>query len=270
LIGYLLASRQESNYRVTHNGFVNIFANPDYWMKGFACYVMTKRKTKEKSQHQSKVQPIKSRAITAGYRQRDMRIDTLRGLLLIVMTIDHFNSPIAKVTYQTFGYVSVAEGFFFLSAYVFSIVYAKQAQNLSMLAIASVKRAYLLYRYHIALIVTVFLLAMVFPLFQKAWVFMVGEVLIEQTFAAFIQGLIFINQPVFMDILPMYCVFVLISPFILAGFSRGWIAQVFVVSFAFWVNRLIRWIGLPVFSRGAEPDTLTGFPGSSFGLAVCI
>jgi len=49
---------------------------------------------------------------------RDRRIDTLRGMLLIIMTVDHLGGWLTVITGQSLGYVSAAEGFIFLSGFV--------------------------------------------------------------------------------------------------------------------------------------------------------
>ena len=58
--------------------------------------------------------------------QRDLRIDTLRGLMLVIMMVTHirwFAIPTAWTTYQPIGFVTAAEGFVFLSGLVAGIVY---------------------------------------------------------------------------------------------------------------------------------------------------
>src|SRR6266850_5514249 len=61
--------------------------------------------------------------------KRDRRLDALRGLMLVIITIDHLPSAFAAFTYQSLGFVSAAEGFVFLSGYVAGMVYAPFAVN---------------------------------------------------------------------------------------------------------------------------------------------
>jgi hypothetical protein len=62
------------------------------------------------------------------FSQRSKLIDFLRGLCLVVITIDHLpHDPFEKFTWQTFGFVSAAEGFVFLSGLVSGIVYGRVA-----------------------------------------------------------------------------------------------------------------------------------------------
>jgi hypothetical protein len=58
-------------------------------------------------------------------RGRDVRIDALRGLMLAVMTMDHFPSLFLDYTYGSLGYVTMAEGFIFLSGLVAGRVYTR-------------------------------------------------------------------------------------------------------------------------------------------------
>jgi len=45
--------------------------------------------------------------------KRDRRLDALRGLMLVIITIDHLPSAFAAFTYQSLGFVSAAEGLCF-------------------------------------------------------------------------------------------------------------------------------------------------------------
>jgi OpgC protein len=57
---------------------------------------------------------------------RDTRIDTLRGLFLVLMTFDHLPyHPLLRLTMQSLGFVSAAEGFVFVSGLVSAGVYGR-------------------------------------------------------------------------------------------------------------------------------------------------
>src|SRR5262249_49152159 len=57
---------------------------------------------------------------------RDSRVDALRGLMLVVMTLDHLPAhPLLRLTKQSLGFVSAAEGFVFLSDMVSAWTYGK-------------------------------------------------------------------------------------------------------------------------------------------------
>lgn len=50
--------------------------------------------------------------------QRQPELDALRGLMLILMTLAHLPTQAQVVTNQQLGFISEAEGFIFLSAFL--------------------------------------------------------------------------------------------------------------------------------------------------------
>jgi peptidoglycan/LPS O-acetylase OafA/YrhL len=50
--------------------------------------------------------------------QRITALDSIRGILLAWMAIDHWGGPISAQLYQRLGFWTAAEGFFFISGYV--------------------------------------------------------------------------------------------------------------------------------------------------------
>ncbi|RJS93382.1 OpgC domain-containing protein [Salinisphaera sp. Q1T1-3] len=61
--------------------------------------------------------PTRARSDARGRAIHDQRVDTLRGLMLVIMTIDHLG-PLSRFTMEPFGFVSAAWGFVFLSGYM--------------------------------------------------------------------------------------------------------------------------------------------------------
>ena len=55
---------------------------------------------------------------------RRWEIDALRGLMLVLMTVTHLPTRLSDPLGQPFGFVSAAEGFVLLSAYMAARVYA--------------------------------------------------------------------------------------------------------------------------------------------------
>lgn len=73
--------------------------------------------------------------------RRDLRLDFLRGLFLVYMIIYHFHRAwLIRFTYESFGTVSSAEGFVFLSGMVVGLVYLPILKNQGMRAM--VKRVW--------------------------------------------------------------------------------------------------------------------------------
>ena len=59
--------------------------------------------------------------------ERQWELDALRGLMLVLMTITHLPTRLAYPLGQPFGFVSAAEGFVLLSAYMAGRVYSAKA-----------------------------------------------------------------------------------------------------------------------------------------------
>ena len=57
---------------------------------------------------------------------RDIRFDSLRGLLLVSMAINHLPSDLRVITDEGVGIVSSAEGFVFLSGVLAGFVYTRR------------------------------------------------------------------------------------------------------------------------------------------------
>src|ERR1039458_6025962 len=147
---------------------------------------------------------------------RDPRIDTLRGLFLVVMMVDHLpQHPLLHFTVQSFGFVSAAEGFVFVSGFVCAWVYGRilVKDGEAALRRRAWHRARDIYLTLLVLYTLVLLgglwggrqIASRFPDFWTGWW----------------HGALLIFQPPFFGILPMYVVFLLLTPFLLEQMTRG-------------------------------------------------
>ena len=56
---------------------------------------------------------------------RDLRLDTIRGVMLLIMAINHLPWAKTPITGEPFGFVSAAEGFVFLSGLVCAMAYGR-------------------------------------------------------------------------------------------------------------------------------------------------
>ncbi len=166
--------------------------------------------------------------------KRDKRVDSLRGLFLVIMTLDHFNGILSKVTYETFGYVSAAEGFIFLSGYVFTIVYIKYAEFPTILISHSLKRAWLVYKYHFVIISIIFLTYLFIPIYNETWSEWLCPNQVDP-YLCLIYTTMLLHYPALLDILPIYVLYILFSPLILILFFRGYIWPVLFISISIWV-----------------------------------
>jgi hypothetical protein len=164
---------------------------------------------------------------------RDLRLDTLRGIFLVLMTIDHIGGKIIAFTYEPFGFVSAAAGFVILSGYMYAFTTRNTASNRRALMVQSWVRAARLYRYHVALFAILVLLTLISPLHRAylANALYPGDM---TPLDAILYGVALLHQPLQMGLLPMYLLLSLLSPALLMAFRREWYAPIFIASLAFW------------------------------------
>jgi hypothetical protein len=168
---------------------------------------------------------------------RDLRLDTLRGMLLVGMTANHLPSLFRVLSDQSLGIFAAAEGFIFLSGLLAGWVYTRRllAQGSAALHEAASRRATLIYRWHVisflGCLVIVQLGQYVFGFcsMTSPQLFYVHPVL------AVVLGLALLHQPGLLDILPMYCAFVLMLPWALRALQAGRRAWVLGISGAVWL-----------------------------------
>ena len=158
---------------------------------------------------------------------RRTEIDALRGLMLVWMVCTHLPTFLPDYTNQPFGFVSASEGFIFLSALFTGRIYFRMAERDGYPAMRHklFLRTLRLYGYHALLLVFAFVVAV--PIAASGtrpqlhnlldFYFMVGP---KQ---AIIEAFLLIYRPPLLDILPMYIIFLLITPAALTLARRiGW------------------------------------------------
>jgi hypothetical protein len=162
--------------------------------------------------------------------ERDPRVDALRGLFLIIMMVDHLPyHPLLGFSRQSFGFVSAAEGFVFLSgmmsAWVCGRILANQGQ--AALRRRAWHRARDIYLTHLLL----YTMALVGGL--------MGGWQIANQFASFWRawwhGALLIYQPPLFGILPMYVAFLLLTPLLLQQMARGRARLIWAASIVLWL-----------------------------------
>ena len=158
--------------------------------------------------------------------ERQTELDWLRGLMLVLMTITHMPTWFSNQLGQPFGFVSAAEGFVFLSAYLVGSVYMRTAHTRGYAAMrrAIWRRALKVYAAHAGLLL--FLLWLLVPIALHRGAHSVTDLAsfyIAHPHLALACGLLLAYNPPLLDILPMYVLFLLVSPFVLEhGTRRGW------------------------------------------------
>ena len=168
---------------------------------------------------------------------RQWELDAMRGLMLVLMTLTHLPTRLADPLGQPFGYVSAAEGFVLLSAYMAGRVYSAKAdrQGTEAMKTAFFNRAVKLYVCQLALVVFAFtaVAGMGLALREGAVTDLLAFFLERPVVATLSAGLL-LYSPALLDILPIYIVFMLVSPLVLLhGMERGW-STVMAVSLVLW------------------------------------
>jgi hypothetical protein len=138
---------------------------------------------------------------------RDKRYDGLRGLFLIIMCIDHFQSPLMYLTHQTFGFIDAAYGFVIMSGFIAGMVYGRKYVD-RRLRSRLFDRSVLIYRYHIIIFLFFLFIISVFRFYMEFWSPNVPD-FSANPYLALIKGLFLLYQPHPLDVLPMYVLFVL-------------------------------------------------------------
>ncbi|MGB7758000.1 MAG: OpgC domain-containing protein [Salinisphaera sp.] len=167
-------------------------------------------------------------------RGRDDRVDSIRGVMLAIMLIDHIGGAFKTLTWEPLGFVSAAEGFVFLSGYMFAVVYAKDHRSNHQLLSLSVKRAVFIYRYHISCLAIILVMAWAVPTLGYYWRTMLHPIPSDPLYYG-IFSMLLIEAPKYFDILPMYFCFVLVTPLIIWALRKGLILGVAGLSIGVWL-----------------------------------
>jgi len=152
-------------------------------------------------------------------RERRWELDALRGLMLIMMLSTHLPTRFADPFGQPFGFVSAAEGFVVLSAYMAGMIYTQRAMRDAFL-----KRALVIYACQAACLLFLFsVIAYLGEVLKQHDVSVLMWYYLFEPVTAFWASLLLIYNPPLLDILPLYIIFMLLSPFILLiGLKYGW------------------------------------------------
>ena len=199
---------------------------------------------------------------------RRLEIDAVRGLMLVWMVLTHLPTFLPTYTNQPFGFVSASEGFIFLSALFTGRIYFRLAERDGYPAMRGklLLRTLRLYGYHALLLAFAFLVAV--PIAARGNRPQLHN-LLDFYFAAgpkqaITEAFLLIYRPPLLDILPMYILFLLITPLALTISRRvGW-SPILAGSATIWflahlgvreaehdfVNRVLR-VRIPMNEMGA-------------------
>ena len=142
-------------------------------------------------------------------------LDALRGLMLVMMTLTHLPTRFSASISQPFGFVSAAEGFVLLSAFMAGSIYTPRAlqQGIPVMREAFLVRALKLYACQLVLLLFVFtLVAKIGVALDQPAVTNMLSFYLRDPFTAVWSGVALIYSPPLVDILPLYVVLMLASP----------------------------------------------------------
>jgi len=185
--------------------------------------------------------------------------DSLRGIMLLMMIVDHSPSQLRLFTDQPMGFSTTAEGFVFVSAFLAGMIFRRRTDKAGFAAAgsATIYRAWRIYRAHL---LTVFF-AFVIGSFFLGGLPGVGNLLdqyLKNPAAAIVGSAVLLFQPPLMDILPMYIWFSFLTPLAFLAAQRwGWKAVIYT-SLAVWLisqTRVRDWLvtaseGIPYVELG--------------------
>src|SRR6202047_3346584 len=167
---------------------------------------------------------------------RFIEFDVLRGVLLLMMSVDHSPSSLRRFTDQTLGFFTTAECFVFVSAFLVGLLFRKRAEKLGFAAArsSSIHRAGRIYRAHLVTLAFAFVLGSFF-LSELPGIRNLLDGYLMNPWAAICGSLALLFRPPLMDILPMYVLFSFLTPAAFGAAQRwGWKTVLFV-SFSVWV-----------------------------------
>jgi hypothetical protein len=168
--------------------------------------------------------------------KRFIEFDALRGVLLLMMSVDHSPSSLRRFTDQPLGFFSTAECFVFVSAFLAGMLFRKRAEKLGFAAArsSSIHRAGRIYRAHLVTLSFAFILGSFF-LSELPGIRNLLDRYLMDPWAAIGGSLALLFRPPLMDILPMYVLFSFLTPAAFGAARRwGW-KTVLSVSFSAWI-----------------------------------
>jgi len=159
---------------------------------------------------------------------RIIQVDFFRGLFLIIITTNHFLSwqnIIFYFTSEFIGWVTAAEGFVFLSGLTAGIVYSRKLveKGEAFISLAARKRAWTIYKYHLILFLLAIIIICSHSFMIEFWFSNYDDfkLIFRKPVLAMLLGSILLYQPIYLDILPMYALYILLLPLTLKYLEKG-------------------------------------------------
>ena len=169
---------------------------------------------------------------------RNHSIDALRGVLLVLMTMTHLPTVWSGLFGEPLGFISAAEGFVFLSAFMAGKVFAQYETRFGVAAATRWihGRALRLYALHMFLLLLAFtVIAWVAAKFHRPAVQNLLDFYFHSPRRAMVSGAMLIYQPPLLDILPMYVLFCVATPQVMRFAQVSRWSRVIGVSACVWL-----------------------------------
>jgi hypothetical protein len=177
--------------------------------------------------------PLKARGA-----QRQPELDALRGLMLMLMTLAHLPTHAQVLTNQQLGFVTEAEGFVFLSAFLTGRIFGRIANESGFPTVIKRlwARALRLYGYHLFLLGIAFtVVATVAVHTKRPSLEGLLDFYLAHPIHSVFSAVLLVYCPPLLDILPMYIIFLLATPIALYVGSRWSWKLVLIPSGLIWV-----------------------------------
>lgn len=170
--------------------------------------------------------------------QRNPAIDILRGVLLLLMTMTHLPTVWSTALGEPLGFISAAECFVFLSAFMAGKIFISRRESHGAAAASRwmLSRALRLYLAHVLLLLMAFTVAAWIAMhFERPALHNLLDFYFQSPGKAVVGSATLLYQPPLLDILPMYVLFFLVTPLVMrAAESCGW-RGVIGISMAVWL-----------------------------------
>src|SRR5882724_8797070 len=168
---------------------------------------------------------------------RLIELDILRGFLLLWMTLTHLPTIASVISNQTFGFVSGAEGFIFLAAFMVGQLEHRVEEKRGQLGTVRdiAKRTLRVYLYHCGLLAIAFtLVAQIGVAFHRLALQNLLSFYLHDPKHALIAAALLEYRPSLFDILPIYVIFMALTP-LAREIARRWSWEpVVYTSFVIW------------------------------------
>jgi hypothetical protein len=169
--------------------------------------------------------------------KRLTELDVLRGILLLIMVVNHSPSSLRRFTDQPVGFFTTAEAFVFVSAFLPGILFRKRIEKNGFNAARSstIHPAGRIYCAHLLTLPFAFGIGSFFLTYLPGL-----RTLFEQYLKNPPASILLAFQPPLMDILPMYILFSFLTPLVFWAAERwGW-KTVILTSVSIWLIAQLR------------------------------